>query len=337
MSGHFKLAIFILILSLLTPILLRSMQTRNQTAETKAAQVNLQHATMAAVESAFYKSDNETLNLYSTPEARESAVETFFEVFTKSMGMSTVTDTYFMARYLVPVIVMVDNDGYYIMYAKTNNADSGDGKVYTDIITPLNTWEELVEEFSIRYYLISSYVEVTDTSANKIFKGTPNDVYDKMKKTYGESYISSKLAFLGDANSFKSKKNDVVLSTLQESINYMINTHNTFFNTYDVNYSFVMPQIKGDFQDVLEGPTFLAFEQGRQTLDTGDSIANIYALASSDIVGLKPCYIIKKDGELLYHYANCPDITEEEKENAICGTAKYCASHGAQPCRDCIR
>lgn len=334
-GAQLRLALSIVVMTLLTPLFLQIFLTKLEVEETSTAQQNLQHATMAAVQRAFEHSDNESINIYDSKEAREKAVETFFEVFTKSIGATTKNDSYFYARYLVPVVAMVDNDGYYLMYSKTVNAGQGDE--YQDVITPINTWNEQIGNFIVRYYLIDSYVVVTDTGSNQEYKGIPADVYEKMGQDYTVSYIASTLNYLNDAAEFKQRKNDIILSTLQSQINYMINTHNTFYNKYDVNYSFVMPQLKGDFQDVLEGPTFLAFEQGNQIVDTSREVSNIYALASADLVGYKFYYIVNEGGDKYYHDANCSHLTEEQKQNAFIGSAKFCALHGAYPDRDCIK
>lgn len=334
-GSQLRLILMLVMLTLIVPLFLEAQVNKFNSKEISTAQQNLQHASMAALQVAYEYSDGEELTLFETDTARQTAVDTFFTNFTASLGTETYANNFYYARYLVPVIAMVDYDGYYLMYAKTINAS--DGQQYVDVITPINTYSETISNMNIRYYLSNNRVDVIDLSTNKTFTGSPQDVYAALLKEYDTSQVNNNFSFLNDIDAFNTRRTNFILDILQSSLNYTINTHNTLYNMYDANYTFVMPRLKGDFQDVLDGPTFLAFEQGQQLVDTSNSMSNIYALASADVIGFKYYYLVQESDGLYYHSVDCTDLTDEQKSKAVLATAKYCAAHGANPERGCVK
>ncbi len=333
-SSHFTIISFLLALCIIIPLSITHFGTAHANSETVTAQNNLSASTLTAVETAYSYSDSDSLALFSSDSAREEAIKAFYENFTRCIGANMDTDLYYYARYLIPCIAMIDYDGYYLMYAKS--VSGSDGEKYVDIITPINTWEEQVDDYIIRYYL-SNELKVKVISTGDTYSGTSSEVYEKMVRDYGTTVIDRNLAFLNNVDEYTSRKNECIMNELQRDISYTINNHNSFKNQYDVKYNFSMPQLKGDFQDVLNGPAFIAFEQGQQIQDSSDTLINVYALTSADVVGMNYYYIVTEpSGDVTYHKADCPHLTDDMKENAKIGTAKYCALHKAHPCGDCI-
>ncbi len=117
----------------------------------------------------------------STNEVRKSVTDTFFNSLAMDFGYTSNEDLTKLHIY-VPVLALIDTDGYYICY----NEEHSDGSVVTlgSMITAENTWTKNTGHYLIRYYL-GNNVDVTDLNtttktAGMTISGNYRDVYRKL-------------------------------------------------------------------------------------------------------------------------------------------------------------
>ena len=329
-SNHIKSMLVLVFFMIFTVVSISTRFTQFQSVQKTEQTRDLQASSVSALMKAYTFAENEGGDIFATEQQRNQAVETFFINYTNCISASVDTDTYYYARYQVPAIALIDNDGYYIMYSKEVTGDDGKAKL-VDVVSPEYSWEDIYGIYTIKYYLDST-IDVRIEGQSDIVRGNYKAVYDKLEKN---GYDVGQLTFLKKYDDYKIQKVNVILASLQKNIEYTVNNHNKGFNSTDKTYSFVMPHIKNDIEDVLDGPCILAFSQNNQLSLTSDTL-NSYALASADIVG-KQYYYVTMDastGEKTYHTKGCSHLASEEPFTI--GTMKYCASHGAYPCTGCI-
>lgn len=254
--------------------------------------------------------------IFCTERNRTKATNVFYETLAHCMEEEIRGKAY--VQDMVPFIIMVDTDGYYVQYR-----DFDSEHTLATRVTPLNTWSSSVSngQFTIRYFL-NDYVEVLDRVTGDISKGHRNAVY--------EDIGSADLYFLSQ-NSFYEERDYVVVNKIEDSINYYCNQYN-YSNPLGYTYEVTLPRTIGtDEGRLIDGPCIISFLQGEWFGLTGTE-ANIYAFSGSEIT-IPTIYGITYTDEILYHTSKCPlyqYITST-------GTMEDCAKLGAYPCPSCVR
>lgn len=310
------------------PLMLNNEITIQDQQSTKEMNSDLSASCTAAVKTA--KDDAVGKYLYRSKEARENAVAAFFRNYSSCISVSDDTDMYYIARYYVPCLAMVDYDGYYIMYAKSYQDAQGSYQ-YADMITPKQSWTQTYGDYTVTYSLNDNIHVDMQSSADR-YSGNYKRVYQSIAKDHNVDAIK----FMENKDTFAAEKNTTVISLLNEKINYYIETHNSFHNTAGLHYDFIMPQTDADYEaKMLEKPCFLAFAQGLQ-MPTGVNYMNIYAIANTEIKDDTIYYMeTDTDGILYYHKKDCTH--KGDARNLKSGTMDECAAFGADPCPYCVR
>jgi hypothetical protein len=220
---------------------------------------------------------------------REKVVNTFFNSLALNFGYDTDEDMEKLHTY-VPVLVLVDNDGYYLCY--NNNHKKDNVNYLQSVITDINTWsaETKDQTMLVRYYL-GNKVDVTFLKAGT-YGGKTYNVGDFISGTYDEIYKKidngsnpNDLTSLGfnNASTFIKKRNELIIPDIQSKVEYYINHHNEVVSAIDTSYVFEMPMTsQDDWVRVLENPTCIAFLQGMQ-LSNSKKYLNIYALGGGEV------------------------------------------------------
>ena len=327
-KNQWILVILGLFIAIVTPLMLSNEITIRDQQNTTELNSDLSASCTAGVKAA--KDDAVGKYLYRSEEARKNAVAAFFQNFASCISVDDTTDMYYVARYYVPCIAMVDYDGYYIMYAKSYR--DGNGKYqYTDMITPKQSWTQTYGDYVVTYSL-NDNIHVDMKSCNDRYSGNYNTVYQNI----AEDHNTDAIKFMADKENFAAEKNTTVISLLNEKISYYIETHNSFHNTAGLHYDFTMPQTDKDYEaKMLEKPCFLAFSQGQQA-PAGVDYMNIYAIANTEIKDDTIYYMeTDADGIIYYHKKDC---THKGDVNDLkSGTMDECAASGADPCPYCVR
>lgn len=252
----------------------------NTAAETK----NSQYASYlaAATHDAAKEIQEETTGNVSMPAAsdRERVANTFFNSLKLDFGYITDEDMQKLHVY-VPVLAMIDSDGYYICFNQSYADDTGHMAI-TESITPINTWTKKAGKYLVRYYLGNQLdVTVTGDSA-KVYSGTYDAVYEQLKES-AEADALALLGLTGEDKDFQETKRSVIIEDLQQKIEYYINQNNEFATEYTPSYRFTMPQTdQDDWTRLIENPTCIAFLQGVRVTN-GTDYLNIYSIGGGEV------------------------------------------------------
>lgn len=327
-------ALFLALFILLTlPVFLNTdVNAKAQISTTEYSQY-LQSATEAGVSAASDYMFNG--NLFASEEARNAAVEAYYNVLIKCFNYdySTKMD---MVKYYTPAIFLIDNDGYYIEYTETYQKDGF--ATYTDIITPINKWSASYGDYYIELHLDNSVKVIYD---GEIYEGYYKDVYNKLGKP--SSLVSGTTPELPDFSApetdFSQTKSEYIINQLQDKIEYYINTHQEFFNQWgNVQYAFTLPKITGDdWGRLLDAPTIMGLLQGIQ-VPHSDQFINIYAFTGNEITEQQKYYILYDETYGLNYYHTGRHLTEmglnpnDYQSYSMEGAAKQ----GAHPCPECV-
>ena len=195
-------------------------------------------------------------------------------------------------------------------------------------ISPINTWTQVYGDYTVRFFL-NDEIEVLfkdNDGKTRILKDQRPNLDKEFKRLVKENKIddlsldgeapnrtNDKCSFrnlLTDDKKYEQEKNYVIVSQINNEVEYYINYHNAYAEDMDIPYSYTMPDIKGeDWHRLLKNPSTIAFMQGRQ-LRTGKQFTNVYALSGGELIKQHQYFITREaDGSLLYHslYAkNCP-------------------------------
>ena len=294
---------------------------------------HLSKACRAAVNATEMKKDKTLVYLFDTEEKREKATVTFFQTLEQGFNYVYDSNHQIELRQHVPVLCLIDTDGYYMYYNAVYTGSDG-GTYVSQTMTPINTWGYVTDNgrYLIRYYL-SDYVEVTDTNTQKTCTGTYTTAYQYFHDEVG-------LAVLRDKETFELYKRDYIISEMNEKMEYYINQYNQSvnrvnnagYNDYDIHYTFELPKVKyEDWCNLLEKPAAMALLQGIQFYDGSDYL-NIYAMAGGEIDFKKGYYVNTENGDTCYHRPICSMVTEVSRYYK---TKEECAKMGYFPCEIC--
>lgn len=216
-----------------------------------------------------------------TASDRKRVSNAFFNSLKLDFGYTTEEDMQKLHVY-VPVLALIDSDGYYICFNQ-KYADEHAVSSVTESITSINTWTKQNDKYMVRYYL-GSNVDVTDKSnLAKSYSGTYDVVYKEMTDAGVSASDISEFGLTGNEDDFRTVQRSVIIEELQEKIEYYINKNNDFAAEYTPSYTFTMPQTnKDDWTRLIENPTCIAFLQGIR-VSNGSDYLNIYSMGGGEV------------------------------------------------------
>lgn len=330
---HYLIIITIVSISFLIPFIMKS----NTMAKSSHLNDEYSQYVISATEGAMASvADNNGAYVFSSESNRKKAVDTYYEILSKSFNydMTTYED---LIKYYVPCIFLIDTDGYYVEYT-AEYTDSDNVYCYQQLITPINKWAKSYSVggagitgniYTVEYHLddtiVVTYKDAHDRTRTEA--GNYKDVYEKMGKP-------SELNVLSSYTRFDDEKTELIINTLQNQIEYYMNTYDGFLNQkMDSQYELTLTKIKGEnWSRLVDSPTVFSFLQGCNT-----NYYNIYAFAGSEMEKDIDYYIKydSYDGIYYYHTDKCPHVSAGDLSRAY--TMYEAASKGAYPCPDCIR
>lgn len=257
---------------------------------------------------------------------RKIAINTFYRSMALSMQVLPINAKDVISPY-VPCIALIDNDGFYISYDEKYTDDQG-VSVKDSIVTPKYAWSSTYGNYMVTYSL-NDEVMIENKNTGRTFKGY-----------YYEAFVDAgspaSLAFMDNEESFDAERDSIVITTVNDKIDYFINEErNSYLNETDEKYSFTMPQIANeDWARILQGPTMIAFFQGKQ-MQHYDNFINVYALCGAEYTKIESYYMTKEGSAKLYHKKGCSHIADLTKIVET-GNLEKMAKSGAEPCFECI-
>lgn len=258
--------------------------------------------------------------VFEHPSSRNRTIRTFKKSL--QMNFNTIVDanaTELISLY-IPVICLVDLNGFYIYYNDFYKDILGD-TLYDTIETPIHTWSERYAQYICQFYL-GEKLSVLNIDTGEIDTDTYYNIYQK----YG-------IDFCKDYETFLLERDRIIISEINNAIEYYINYYNTIMvKDYSYEYTFTIPQVKGeDWAKLVTGPSIMAFLQAKP-LSTNKTSINLYSLSGSELVRETSCIVsYLPDGRIYYHKYGCTSITEDSYVSNVINAV----AAGAEACPDC--
>lgn len=301
---------------------------------------DLRSATNAALEAAKRNTtveDNDIIvRLFASKEARADATNAFFTILYQSLGVSYDSIGQSEMQYRVPMLCLMDYDGYYIGYNEANPGRDGHF-----VISNINTWTDVSKDaqgtYIIQYFLgTDCNATVTDKTTGMSYTGT----YDQVYKYFGSP---AGLEVLSSRKKYEEARLDAVLTRTSEVMDIYIDQYNYIVNgpngdsEKNLHYDFTLPTVdRANWANLMDKPSVLGFLQGPQITDyTTYEELNVYSFSGYELEdGIEYVIIKEDDGTYTYHQKECSHV------NPLKIVGKFpskieCAKRGAWPCPDC--
>lgn len=295
--------------------------------------------------------DNSVWNNYYE---KEYTVNTFYNTLAYCFNAEYTSYAPEIKMY-TPVVVLIDNNGYYIAFNSAfdkytttweETADM-DAKSMKETITvsALNAWTTTYggnNGFVVRFFL-NNTVELTLPDGSVICDKR-EVVIDKLNTLLEKGLIEEELLvkpividdsglnrysileFLDNKDGIYDKERyNFIIDNINTEVEFYINNHNLTVRGKDIQYNYEMPYIsKEEWHRLLEHPTVISFLQGIQTPTQGQYY-NIYAIGGGEYAPERQYYITEKHSGgktlLTYHLltGDCKDhtVTYEESSTSI--------------------
>ena len=312
-NSDYMILFFALLLAILLPSFIGQSVTKAAASRQTQYGQYLTNACQAALEG----SNMEDGLAFGTQAEREGATKAFFSSLADSLN-ATNTTSEAEIPYYVPVILLIDNDGFYAVYQEYN------GAAFEQRMTPLVPYAGEFYGNNVRFFL-DGEVEVTDAVA----KETRH--FDSRQQAQD---VFPGIPFFADEEAFRNEISHTAISQVRQTAEYYINQHNHYNLLYDASYTFSLPEVSGqDWASLMDGPCVLSFLQGvKDSYQKGH--VNVYALAGSRMER-HTYYVMTMDaaGEKTYHLPGCSQAVDPD---AFYNSMQQAALDGAWPCLECI-
>lgn len=252
---------------------------------------------------------------------KERAVQAFFNSLYVNFD---VLDNSVLQRKIsgyVPVIVIVDYDGYYVISQETyKNSDS-----YSEI---KHVWKpkkmfSYSDDIYVYTFTLDDHITVYNTLTKAFYKGD----YHDLKGKFASNVIN-------DDTFFQQIRRKTIIENIKGDVNYCINKHNDIALKYGITYHFSVPSISNeDWYRTINDVGMLAFFQGLPISTSGERF-NSFALGGARIVK-GPKYYVEVNattGVKHYHRESCTILTTMD---TVLNSRQECAKNGYFPCIVC--
>lgn len=220
----------------------------------------------------------------------------------------------------IPVMVLVDYDGYWVCSIEEFTNDEGN-KEEKMVWKPKKPYSYERDGY-LYLFTLDNQVKVLDLSTNQFHDGTQQEL---------KGIVSEDIILQDEL--FDAVRKRTVMEAIKKDVNDAINAHNAFANRYGITYHFSPPSIsEADWYRNIEDIGFLAFFQGIPTGLRGIRY-NSFALGAARIVR-KEQYFIQQGANCIfyYHRETCSELVNK---NEVFDSREECAMQGAFPCHTC--
>ncbi len=227
-------------------------------------------------------------SLFAIKSNRQVAVETFFLSLAKSFNREGIYADEIINY--VPVVVLVDYDGFYVWHSGQTGAASvaaAMAKGNWGNIEEFRSWSEMLGDYVIRYYLDDD-VKITNIRNGSVYYAEREDMYNLINDDL--------LWFLNDKEAFDLRKATLITADIKETIEYYINNNDNLNVSYNIEFATLDDENWGR---LFKTPTILTFLQGKQLEEINSNIVlNIYSFSGTELTGTYHYFI---DDSNRYH------------------------------------
>ncbi len=221
----------------------------------------------------------------------------------------------------IPVIVIVDRDGFYFYANETYHDDDGYSLI-SQVWHPKTTFAYTKNQY-VYGFTLDDEVSVYDLATGIFYEGRQGEL---------KGQVPAEL--LQDDVLFDQVRRRTIIETLQREVNDYINHHNETARQYGITYQFALPVIEDEtWEQTIDDVGMLAFFQG-MPMGIGSSYYNQYGIGGAQLIKGERFYLQAdvSNGLTYYHREDCALLTDKSKSY---NHQSQCALEGAFPCDIC--
>ncbi|MEA1974503.1 MAG: hypothetical protein U9N10_02960 [Bacillota bacterium] len=227
---------------------------------------------------------------------KNRAVDAFFRSLFINFNILDNTSLKNRLSNYIPVIVVVENDGFNILSLQEFSNVIGK-KEMKMIWNPKVLYSYSDDKFIYQFFL-DDKLNVYEKESMKLYKGTNKTICEE---------IDVSNSILEDEAIFNSVKKREIIRLLQRDINYEINKQNDIIKNLGIDYYFSLPVITNDdWTNTISDIGMLVFFQGLPIGNQGDRYSN-FVLGGSKLLKSKKYYVVTNinTGKKEYHTKDC--------------------------------
>lgn len=222
---------------------------------------------------------------------KEQAVAAFMQTLYLNFK---ITDDPISQRVLaayIPVILVVDYDGYYI-YAVEEYTNVNGEVEFKHVWKPKKPYAYVDQAGNSLSFTLDDYVHAYEQGSRKWSKGFQPDLAG-----------SSTIPLLQKSDEFDEIRRSTIVNAIQQDLAFYINHHNIYARQYGISYMFTLPLIsEEEWNNTINDMGVIAFIQG---IPIGDKYYNNYVLGGSRLLKKPVIYGAIRDGIKIYYRSNC--------------------------------
>ena len=299
--------------------------------------------------------------IWGRKDMREKSLLAFSRTLDYGFLLSDSTDNDMEIQ--VPLIMLVDNDGFYMttnaLFDPNASAGGAADEVYRSSFQnesqngEIRTWAEGIGAggtWTVRYCL-NDYLFLVSPSG-RIYQGFRTDADFRNEVEHDHDAIGDTVLshFLWADTDYNRHKTDKIIEDIRTNLQYFANEKNYYGGRNGDGYDITMPTVADeDWHRLLENPTVLAFIQGKN-IKTGATEINTYAYSGGEVIPADRYFITENaSGDKTYHSLRYSRRTGEttfsggdyhygaDSIEMFYSTMRDCATLGAEPCSRCVR
>ncbi|TCZ77231.1 hypothetical protein E0485_12300 [Paenibacillus albiflavus] len=222
---------------------------------------------------------------------KEQAVEAFLRTLYTNFSITDDPVSQQVLAAYIPVILVIDYDGYYIYSAEEYKNVNQEPEVK-------HVWKPK------KFY---SYVDQAGNSLSFTLD-TYVYAYDRVNKQWSKGFqadlaASTRIPLLKKPEEFDQIRRSTIVNSIQQDLAYYINQHNTYARHYGITYTFTLPLIsEEEWTNTINDMGVIAFIQG---IPIGAKYYNNYALGGSRLLKKPVIYGAIRDGVKIYYRSSC--------------------------------
>lgn len=274
----------------------------------------------------------------------EECQEGFFNSLFASFGISDSPTGQNELKLYIPVLLVTDVDGFYVMHHCKNEAESISVMQWThkmpycfsSVIKDPDD-PSAVFQYTVNYKMGDEVsLALTYKGSTKFYEGK----YRYLTNLYSDSMLADFMTVatrpgqVFDSETFDEVRVSAMAYQIAKKVNYYVNEHNDIARSYGISYEFKLPESATDsFARTIDSVSLMAMFQGYPFGVGTDDVYSRFSVSGSRLFKTGR-YVVEEtaSGVKYYHRPNCPRITDRSMTFA---TKKECAEHGAYPCGEC--
>lgn len=351
---HYLFAFFLIIAAMIVRLSIKIDNLEKLDSRTSVYNETIDNAVDDSLHSMLELSDSfsHTVNL-------DYCSENFFRALYAGFGLSdSATGKAQLSNY-VPILILTDTDGFYIMYHSFDSTGT-----YTSLVwTPKQPYyysgsisgslgsSPATYSYHISYTMtkkIKLNIRVSGKEYN--YEGnydTIETIYEnKAKDPSSDVGYSQLLGFLSlmrasgkplAPENFDRFRQSVMIHQITKKANYYVNKHNDIAQSYGISYHFELPESSMDtFARTIDDISLLAIFQGYPYGKGMDDVYSRFSVSGARVFKTERYYVLKDgSGFSYYHRPSCHDLSGKKASAYSFDTKSDCAKFGAYPCPKC--